>query len=98
MPESQSQMMIIEHTEEALADSRENSLALHQTLGPKGTKSLQRMFRDPRVLESHERNDLIASLSQAVELLPSVPEVRVIFGMALAGSSGAESALLHCAT
>jgi Flp pilus assembly protein TadD len=95
MPESQSQMMIIEHTEEALADSRENSLALHQTLGPKGTKSLQRMFRDPRVLESHERNDLIASLSQAVELLPSFPEVRVMFGMALCVDLRVQEAMTH---
>ncbi len=41
------------------------------------------MFRDPRVLEHHERGDLIAQLRKAVELTPHVPEVRVLLGMAL---------------
>jgi tetratricopeptide (TPR) repeat protein len=45
---------------------------------------LQRMFRDPRVLETHERGNLVARLSQAVELAPEVAELRVLLGMALA--------------
>jgi Flp pilus assembly protein TadD len=92
---SEPQMMIIEHPEEALANARESSLVLQQTLGPNGTRSLQRMFRDPRVLESHERNGLIASLSNAVELLPSVPEVRVMLGMALCVDLRVQEAMTH---
>jgi uncharacterized protein HemY len=44
---------------------------------------LKRMFRDPRVLEPHERGDLIAQLRRAVDLAPLVPEIRVLLGMAL---------------
>jgi hypothetical protein len=41
------------------------------------------MFRDPRVLEMEERANLVCELRRAVELAPAVPEVRVLFGMAL---------------
>lgn len=44
---------------------------------------LQRMFRDPRVLEPAERGELVAQLRAAVELQPHVPEIRVLYGMAL---------------
>jgi hypothetical protein len=67
----------------ASSELRRGSLALQQSLGPKATNTLERMFRNPRVLEAHERGDLIATLSKAVELMPSVPEVRVLLGMAL---------------
>ncbi|HWG19760.1 MAG TPA: hypothetical protein VG225_04455 [Terracidiphilus sp.] len=59
------------------------SLALPAVLGPDTSGLLQRMFRDPRVLEQHEVGDLIARLRQTVELAPQVPEVRVLLGMAL---------------
>jgi hypothetical protein len=51
------------------------------------------MFRDPRVLESHERGDLIARLRGSVELAPHVPEVRVLLGMALSVDLQAQAAL-----
>jgi cytochrome c-type biogenesis protein CcmH/NrfG len=51
------------------------------------------MFRDPRVLESHERKDLIAQLRGSVELAPDVPEVRVLLGMALCVDLQAQAAL-----
>jgi len=44
---------------------------------------LLRMFRDPRVLESEERRNLVARLREAVEIEPHVPEIRVLLGMAL---------------
>jgi Flp pilus assembly protein TadD len=92
MAESQ---MITEHPDEVLTNAQAASLALQQTLGPSGTKTLQRMFRDPRVLEIHERQELIASLSTAVEMLPSVPEVRVILGMALCVDLRVQEAMTH---
>jgi len=54
---------------------------------------LQRMFRDPRVLEAHERGDLIAQLSQAVELAPEVVDLRVLLGMALSVDLQAQEAM-----
>ena len=54
---------------------------------------LQRMFRDPRVLEPSERGDLIAQLRTAVELEPRVPEIRVLLGMALCVDLQAQEAL-----
>jgi tetratricopeptide (TPR) repeat protein len=51
------------------------------------------MFRDPRVLEGHERADLISQLQKAVELAPEIAEVRVLFGMALCVDLQAQEAL-----
>jgi Flp pilus assembly protein TadD len=56
---------------------------------------LLRMFRDPRVLEPNERGDLIAQLRTAVELEPSVPEIRVLLGMILCVDLKAQEALEH---
>ena len=83
----------IQQSSEAAASVPATSLALQQTLRPKTTKSLQQMFRDPRVLESDERGDLIASLSKAVEIFPAVPEVRVMLGMALCVDLRAQEAM-----
>ena len=94
---SQSQMALHE-PENASANMPEASLALQQALGPKSTRTLQRMFRDPRVLDSAERLDLIASLSNAVELMPRVPEIRVMLGMALCGELRAQEAMTHLRT
>jgi len=90
MSESQ---MILQRPEETLENMRADSLALQQALGPKSTRTLQRMFRDPRVLEPAERVDLIASLALAVEKFPNVPEVRVMFGMALCVDLRAQEAM-----
>ena len=54
---------------------------------------LLRMFRDPRVLESEMRGDLIAQLRQAVDLEPCIPEIRVLLGMALCVDLQAQEAL-----
>jgi hypothetical protein len=92
MTESQ---MMIQHPDDVLANSPADSLAVQQIVGPSGTKALQRMFRDPRVLEIHERHELIASLSKAVEMLPRVPELRVILGMALCVDLRGQEAMTH---
>jgi tetratricopeptide (TPR) repeat protein len=68
-------------------------LALPDVLGPEASNLLQRMFRDPRVLEPRERGDLIAQLRNAVELAPHVPEVRVMLGMALCVDLQAQQAM-----
>jgi Flp pilus assembly protein TadD len=83
----------IQQSSDAAASVPATSLALQQTLGPKATKSLQQMFRDPRVLESDERGELVASLSKAVEMFPAVPEVRVMLGMALCVDLRAQEAM-----
>ncbi|HEY1580232.1 MAG TPA: hypothetical protein VGF82_24460 [Terracidiphilus sp.] len=91
-----SEIQIIEqHSDQALVDLRVSSVALRQALGSTGTRSLQRMFRDPRVLESNELTELIASLSRAVGCLPDVPEIRVMLGMALCVNLQAQEAISH---
>ena len=92
---SESNMMVYP---EAQANSPETSLAVQQALGPSATRALQRMFRDPRVLEPAERTDLIAALSSAVELLPRVAEIRVMLGMALCVELRAQEAMTHLRT
>jgi hypothetical protein len=69
------------------------AVALPAILEPEVSVLLLRMFRDPRVLETSERKDLIASLRQTVELVPHVPEVRVLLGMALCVDLQAQEAL-----
>lgn len=90
--------MTLQNSENAFANVPASSLALQQALGPKSTETLQRMFRDPRVLEAGERADLIASLSSAVEMMPRVPEIRVMLGMALCGELRAQEAMTHLRT
>lgn len=85
--------VIAQYEENVSTLSHANSLELRQALGPKGAQTLQRMFRDPRVLEPSERADLIACLSKAVEALPGVPEIRVILGMALCVDLRAQEAI-----
>lgn len=58
-------------------------VALPAVLGSDTSNQLMRMFRDPRVLEQHERANLIVQLRKATELAPHVAEVRVLLGMAL---------------
>lgn len=68
-------------------------ITLPAVLGAETGRALRRMFRDPRVLEQHERADLIARLRQAVELAPHVPEVRVLLGMVLSVDLQAQEAM-----
>ncbi len=69
------------------------SVALPSILRSDTSQLLTRMFRDPRVLEPHERTNLIAQLRVAVELEPSIPEIRVLLGMALCVDLQAQEAL-----
>lgn len=55
--------------------------------------NLTRMFRDPYVLEKHERVELIQQLRDAVSLEPTLPELRVLLGMALCVNLEAQAAL-----
>jgi tetratricopeptide (TPR) repeat protein len=72
-----------ENEEMFLVPQQQASITLPGAVAPETSRLLQRMFRDPRVLEPHERGDLIAQLRQAVDLAPYLPEVRVLLGMAL---------------
>jgi hypothetical protein len=54
---------------------------------------LVRMFRDPQVLEKNERVELIEQLREAVSLEPSLPELRVVLGMALCVNLDVQAAL-----
>jgi tetratricopeptide (TPR) repeat protein len=45
--------------------------------------SLLRMFADPHLLEKPERAELVQSLRECVRAHPDVPDLRVLFGMAL---------------
>ena len=76
-----------------LSHSAHASIALPVAVDSKVADTLQRMFRDPRVLEPHERGDLIAQLRQAVALSPAVPEIRVLLGMALCVDLQAQEAM-----
>ena len=76
-----------------LAPSPSSHLGPLAMLGGEASGQLQRMFRDPRVLQPQERKDLIARLHEAVELAPHVPEVRVILGMALCVDLQAQEAM-----
>lgn len=54
---------------------------------------LERMFRDPRVLDDAERKRLVTQLREAVDLMPHVAEIRVLLGMALCVDLQAQEAL-----
>ncbi|MGH9599244.1 MAG: hypothetical protein ACRD27_05235 [Terracidiphilus sp.] len=54
---------------------------------------LLRMFRDPYLLESPERTELIAHLREAVARDPETAELRVLLGMALCVNFEAQVAL-----
>lgn len=75
--------------------SEQNSLAaiFPGLLAADTSHQLQRMFRDPRVLEEHERANLVAQLNMAVELAPGVAELRVLLGMALSVNLQAQEAM-----
>jgi hypothetical protein len=62
-------------------------------LAAETSNQLQRMFRDPRVLEPHERGNLIVQLKNAVELAPEMTELRVLLGMALSVDLQAHEAM-----
>ncbi len=77
----------------ALAETESAAAMLPAVLPPDASRQLLRMFRDPRVLEPHERVNLITELRAAVERAPHIAEVRVLLGMALSVDLQAQEAL-----
>ncbi|MFZ0746601.1 MAG: hypothetical protein WAM85_19495 [Terracidiphilus sp.] len=77
----------------SIAPAAAAPVALPVLLGRETTNVLERMFRDPRVLEPEERRDLVTQLKNAVELAPNVPEIRVVYGMALCVDLQAQEAM-----
>jgi tetratricopeptide (TPR) repeat protein len=65
------------------SSDKSGHIALSTVLGTDASNQLMRMFRDPRILEPHERANLIAELRKAADLAPHMAEVRVLLGMAL---------------
>jgi len=84
-----------ESQELSLTSPVSSSLEWPASLSGETSNLLLRMFRDPRVLEPAERGELVAQLRSAVELAPHVPEIRVLFGMALCVDLRAQEALEH---
>lgn len=83
-----------EHSETLfLAPASSAPLSLPAAISPEAGRLLQRMFRDPRVLERDERASLVTELRNAVELEPHVPEIRVLYGMALSVDLQVQEAL-----
>jgi hypothetical protein len=74
---------ISEVQERYLVPSNTEALAWPSVLPRSAANLLERMFRDPSVLETAECRELITQLKSAVELKPRVPELRVLLGMAL---------------
>jgi hypothetical protein len=85
----------IEENDRTLVMADRNSVAtiFPGLLVAETSNQLQRMFRDPRVLEPHERGNLIVQLKNAVELAPEVTELRVLLGMALSVDLQAHEAM-----
>jgi tetratricopeptide (TPR) repeat protein len=69
------------------------SLAFPSVLDTPTQNLLLRMFRDPYLLETTEKTDLIAQLREAVAIEPAVSELRILFGMALCVNFEAQEAL-----
>ena len=82
-----------ENEEMFLVPPQQVTISLPGAVAPETSRLLQRMFRDPRVLDSNERGDLIAQLRRAVDLAPYMPEVRVLLGMALCVDLQAQKAM-----
>jgi len=84
----------VAHVEQTLSNASQNTaFTLPEILDEKSRQILVRMFRDPRVLDLHERGDLIARLRQVVAMVPDVAEARVLLGMALCVDLQAQEAL-----
>ena len=76
-----------------LAPASPAPLSLPSAIGSETARLLQRMFRDPRVLDRDERASLVTQLRSAVELEPRVAEIRVLYGMALSVDLQVQEAL-----
>jgi cytochrome c-type biogenesis protein CcmH/NrfG len=71
----------------------ESAIAFSNVVPLTAKAQLVRMFRDPSMLEKVERTILIEELRKAVELRPSVPELRVLLGMTLCVDLNVQPAL-----
>jgi cytochrome c-type biogenesis protein CcmH/NrfG len=76
-----------------LAGQSSPAIIFSGLLEANASHQLQRMFRDPRVLEADERTNLIAQLRNALESAPDVVELRVLLAMALSVDLQAQDAL-----
>src|SRR6516162_9470994 len=83
----------VENDHAILPPTLQGPLDLRSILEPGLSSTLQKMFGDPRILKPQERGELIARLRRAVELAPSVTEVRVLLGMALCVDLQAQKAI-----
>ena len=83
----------VENDHALLPHTAQEPLSLPAILESKVSSTLQKMFRDPRILGPRERGDLIAGLRKAVALAPHVSEVRVLLGMALCVDLQAQEAM-----
>jgi len=77
----------------AVAERQAMPSAFSGTLNSSASYQLERMFRDPRVLEAGERAHLVTQLRAAVELRPEIAELRVLLGMALCVDLQAQQAM-----
>lgn len=76
-----------------LADRESAPTVLAGMLNTDTRLQVHRMFRDPRVLETAERANLVAQLRNAVDRHPEVAELRVLLGMALCVDLQAQQAM-----
>jgi len=91
---SVSKEVVISESEYAfISQAAQGPLSLPGMIDASVSTALQRMFRDPRILDSQERGNLIAQLRQAVAVVPDVPEVRVLLGMVLCVDLQAQEAM-----
>ena len=69
------------------------TLSLEAVISANTRMHLVRMFRDPSVLDSGERAELVLQLREAVSLEPQIAALRVLLGMALCVNLEVQEAL-----
>ena len=77
----------------ALLPEEQAMLGPASVLAPSAQHQLLRMFRDPSLLKPEERVELVGQLRDVVTLEPTVPELRVLLGMALCVNLEAQEAI-----
>src|SRR5437879_3252199 len=76
-----------------IAEPHAEAALFEGAVGSHTAVQLNKMFRDPRVLEPAERIDIVAQLRKAVDRRPEVAELRVLLGMALCVDLQAQEAM-----
>lgn len=79
----------------SLSSAPQASIAWPSVLAGPTSDLLRQMFRDPRVLDQGDRGELVTQLRAAVEMEPSIPEIRVLLGMALCVDLKPQEAMEH---